>query len=51
MQSDIRSDFDSPWKEAVELLFPDFMSFFFPTIHAAIDWSRSYQFLDKELER
>ncbi len=51
MQPDISPDFDSPWKEAVEVLFPAFMSFFFPTIHAAIDWSRDYQFLDKELEK
>jgi hypothetical protein len=46
-----RADFDSPWKEAVELLFPAFMHFFFPTIATAIDWSKGYEFLDKELEK
>ncbi len=51
MQSDTHTDFDSPWKEAVEDLFPAFMGFFFPTIHAAIDWSTGYEFLDKELEK
>lgn len=46
-----RGDFDSPWKEAVEHYFKDFMAFFFPTIHDGIDWSRSYEFMDKELEK
>jgi hypothetical protein len=27
------------------------MAFFFPTIHAEIDWSKKYEFLDKELEK
>jgi hypothetical protein len=47
----ITSDFDSPWKEAIEVLFPAFMQFFFPAIHREIDWSRGYLFLDKELEK
>ncbi len=51
MKTDTRSDFDSPWKEAVEIFFPAFMSFFFPAIDAEIDWSKGYQFLDKELEK
>jgi len=46
-----RGDFDSPWKEAVEYYFKYFMAFFFPTIHDGIDWSRSYEFMDKELEK
>jgi hypothetical protein len=29
--------------------FEDFMLFFFPQIHAEIDWSRGYDFLDQEL--
>jgi hypothetical protein len=43
--------FDSPWKSAIETYFPDFMAFFFPQIHADIDWSRGFEFLDKELEQ
>jgi hypothetical protein len=43
--------FDSPWKSAIEAYFPDFMAFFFPQIHADIDWSRGFEFLDKELEQ
>ncbi len=44
-------DFDSPWKEAAEYYFKDFMAFFFPAIHEGVDWSRNYEFMDKELEK
>ena len=47
----MRSDFDSPWKEAIEEYFPAFLAFFFPRIHADIDWDKGYEFLDVELER
>jgi hypothetical protein len=30
---------DTPWKEIIETLFPQFMGFFFPEAYAAIDWS------------
>jgi hypothetical protein len=43
--------FDSPWKTAIENYFPDFMAFFFPQIHADIDWSRGFEFLDQELQQ
>jgi len=46
-----RSDYDSPWKEALERYFPDFMALGFPAIYAAIDWTRGYEFLDKELQQ
>ena len=46
-----RTDFDSPWKEAIEQYFQDFLAFFFPAMHAGIDWNKGYEFLDKELER
>src|SRR5215469_16193089 len=42
---------DTPWKEIIETLFRPFMSFFFPEAHAAIDWSRTPVFLDKELQQ
>jgi hypothetical protein len=45
------SDFDSPWKEALERYFAAFMAFFFPKIHAAIDWSRNFEMLDTELQK
>lgn len=49
--SEARADYDSPWKEAIEQYFQDFLAFFFPRIHADIAWDRGYTFLDTELER
>jgi len=45
------SDFDNPWKDVLEYFFRDFLAFFFPEAHAAIDWSRKYESLDKELQQ
>ncbi len=42
-------DYDSPWKEAIERYFDDFMHFYFPDAHTRIDWSQPYLFLDQEL--
>ncbi|BAP58141.1 hypothetical protein THII_3844 [Thioploca ingrica] len=44
-------EFDSPWKDMIELYFKAFLQFFVPHLHAAIDWSRGYEFLDKELQK
>lgn len=44
-------DYDSPWKEAIEEWFEEFLAFYFPFIHVLIDWSRGYEFLDKELQQ
>ena len=44
-------EYDSPWKEAIEEWFEEFLAFYFPAIHALIDWSRGYEFLDKELQQ
>lgn len=33
-----KTDFDSPWKEALEVYFEAFMLFCFPDIHADTDW-------------
>ena len=44
------TDFDSPWKEALEVYFDSFMLFFFPHIHAEIDWKKGHAFLDKEFQ-
>ncbi len=41
----------SPWKEAIELYFPEFMAFFFSAAFRQIDWSQGYTFLDKELQQ
>ncbi|RIK77611.1 hypothetical protein DCC62_09285 [candidate division KSB1 bacterium] len=42
---------DSPWKEALEDLFEDFLAFFFPQIHRDIDFTKGYEFLDSELQQ
>ena len=46
-----QADYDSPWKEILEQFFESGLAFFFPQMHAAIDWSRGYVFLDKELQK
>lgn len=45
------SEFDGPWKEALEAYFERFMAFFFPQAHRAIDWLRGYEMLDQELQQ
>ncbi|HKI36964.1 MAG TPA: hypothetical protein VKA46_34245 [Gemmataceae bacterium] len=45
------ADYDSPWKEALDVYLRAFLAFFFPHIHDDIDWSRGYEFLDKELQK
>jgi len=42
---------DEAWKEIIEKLFPDFLAFFFPQIHKDINFSRGFEFLDKELQK
>ena len=44
-------DYDSPWKDVLTLFFPEFMAFFFPQVHAEIDWACGFEFLDKEMQR
>ena len=46
-----RADNDSPWKEILEIYFPQAMQFFFPEVASLIDWSRKYEFLDKEFRQ
>ena len=45
------TDYDSPWKEALDRYFELFLAFFFPHAHAEIDWLRGYEALDKELQQ
>ncbi len=45
-----QASYDSPWKEALELYFRSFLELCFPEIAADIDWTKSIDFLDKELE-
>jgi len=46
-----QSDYDSPWKDVLDLFFEACMSFFFASAHAQIDWPRGFEFLDKELQK
>jgi hypothetical protein len=46
-----QTEYDSPWKQILQLYFKDFMLFFFPQAHSEIDWSRGFEFLDKELQQ
>ncbi|MBK1646963.1 cytosolic protein [Thiocapsa imhoffii] len=45
-----RDDDDSPWKDLLDRWQRPFLEFFFPAIAADIDWSRGFEFLDKELQ-
>ncbi len=45
------SDYDSPWKEALDVFIEAFLELFFPQAHADIDWTRPCESLDKELQR
>ena len=44
-------DFDGAWKRAIELYFELFMQFCFPEETKLIDWSKGFEFLDKELQK
>jgi hypothetical protein len=45
------SDYDSPWKGALETYLEDFFALLFPEAHSDIDWSRGFRFLDTELQQ
>ena len=42
-------DYDSPWKDVSRRFFPRLVEFFAPDLHAIIDWSAGYEFLEQEL--
>jgi hypothetical protein len=44
-------DYDSPWKEALDVYFEQFLRLLFPWLHTQIDWSRGYEVLDKEFQQ
>ncbi|MCL1469274.1 cytosolic protein [Argonema antarcticum] len=45
------TEFDTPWKDILEAYFEEFILFFFPDIYGEIDWTRGFEFLDKELQQ
>ncbi|HEX5678819.1 MAG TPA: DUF4351 domain-containing protein [Alcanivorax sp.] len=50
-QNTRQDDYDSPWKEAIEMMLSDFMAFYFYDAWQAIDWERPHRFLDQELQK
>ncbi len=50
MVEELRSDYDSAWKEALTIYFEAFMAFCFPAVHSDINWERGYETLDTELQ-
>jgi hypothetical protein len=51
MNEEMDNDYDSPWKEALELYFPQFMQLLFPVAYAEINWTIGYEFLETELQQ
>jgi hypothetical protein len=47
----VMSEYDSPWKESLEVYFEPFLSLCFPAVHREIDWSKGYVSRDKELQK
>ena len=45
------SDYDTGWKEVIEVYFEQVMQFFFPQIHSEIDFVKGFEFLDKEFSK
>lgn len=45
-----QTEYDSLWKDILQLYFEEFMLFFFPEAYREIDWTRKPEFLDKELQ-
>jgi hypothetical protein len=43
-------EYDSPWKEALDVYLRPVLEFCFPKVAAAIDWEVEPKFLDKELQ-
>ncbi|BAU15724.1 hypothetical protein LEP3755_62890 (plasmid) [Leptolyngbya sp. NIES-3755] len=51
MTSSPPANYDASWKEALERYFEQFLAFFFPQIHAEVDWQRGCEFLDSEFQQ
>jgi Putative transposase, YhgA-like len=49
--STAQAEYDSPWKEALEVYFEPFLALLFPAVHELIDWSRPYESLEQEFQQ
>ena len=45
------ADMDGGWKQVIEDFLEEFFRFFFPAVHAGINFQQGYQYLDKELAK
>ena len=45
------ADMDGGWKQMIEDYLEEFFRFFFPDVHASINFQAGYKFLDKELAK
>lgn len=48
-QKSVTANFDSPWKEILDLFLPEFMKLFFSDVYQDIDWSKGFEPLEQEL--
>ena len=46
-----KSEFDSPWKEILDVYFKQFMEYCWHKHYVEIDWTNGYKTLDKELNK
>lgn len=44
-------DYDSPWKEILDVYFSKFLALLFRKVYDEIDWDRGYDMLDEELQQ
>ena len=51
MNEPTAADMDGGWKQVIEDYLEEFFRYFFPLVHASIDFGRGYQYLDKELAK
>lgn len=51
VMNDLKTDYNTPWKEALQDYFPAFLSLCLPKLHNLIDWSQPVLSLDRELQQ
>lgn len=47
----MHDEYDAPWKDISESLFPDMLALLFPKVHADIVWEWGWESLDKDLTK
>ena len=46
-----KSEFDTPWKQIMDLYFEQFVACCWPGKYHEIDWQHGYKMMDKELNK